>query len=208
MTGEEQPISTATVPSDIAVFFTSGGGSKPAKWQTVADGAPHGYRVADGTPFVIDDLYTIDRNLPSNAVDDPNGDRGSCSFYDGTLPVGGQGYGIESICVPLADIAAGTMHGVFLFPDFPTPAHDTVVWSHLPAGAAFVTLSGDGVGPLWQRPVNGVAGFTVPVSTAYTGDNFTTAPRPALRAYDGDGNVLAQVTSPYLVNFITGVAGT
>lgn len=204
ITGAEQTISRALVPADIPIFFSAG----VAKWQTSTGRPPAAYQVGTGTSFVISDTFITADATPTNASHDPSGDQGSCSFYDGTLPIGGQGYGIEVACVPLADIEAGTKHAVFLFPDFPKPAQDTTVWTHFPAATAFVNFSGAGITPLWERPVGGVAAFTVGVSTNYTGDNFQSAPHPLLRAYDAAGHLLAALTSPYLVNFMTSATGS
>lgn len=186
VSGTQQHLRNAAIPTGIGGLFASG----PLHWHVVAGTAPHAYSVDGGTPLVVADVATMGDGPAPYALP------GACSLYMGTLPIGGQGLGIQVGCTPLRAIETGSSQAVAILPEFPAHLHSTTVWAHLPAETRYVTFTAEGVAHLWEQPVVGVAAFTVVDPAKFNGANSDAQPSPILRAYDSNGRLLQQVIAP------------
>jgi hypothetical protein len=186
VSGTQQHFRNAAIPTGIGGLFASG----PLHWHVVAGTAPHAYSVDGGTSLVVADVATMGDGPAPYALP------GACSLYMGTLPIGGQGLGIQVGCTPLRAIAAGSSQAVAILHEFPAHLHSTTVWAHLPVGTRYVTFTAEGVAHLWEQPVDGVAAFTVVDPAKFNGANSDAQPSPILRAYDSNGRLLQQVIAP------------
>jgi hypothetical protein len=187
--GTEQRIREVKPPPNLP-----GGSNAVRDWTYVAGTTPKSYSVEGGTPFAVVDIAKsvlgVPRPLPAR-----------CTMWEGTLPIGGQGYGGELECDSLADLTAGLRHGLASLPAFPTPKLETIVWTGVPERARYVTLTVAGERDrsndlqLWERPVGRVAAF-VRTEIYENYPQYTEHPNPVLRAYDRDGTLLQEVKAP------------
>jgi hypothetical protein len=180
--GVEQTIRPVALPAELADYF--GPGRDQA--HLVPGTQVHGFSINGGAPFAVGDVAS--QLLASPGERFP----ARCIVYVGTLPLGGQGLGVEPRCIPIADLHARSMHLVDELPSFPAPPTDSWVWADLPDHTAFVTLDVPGLTKVWERPTADVAGFSISVPNSYNGptDPIMLLPAAVLRAYDRDGNLL------------------
>jgi hypothetical protein len=181
--GVEQNIQLAALPTELADWFGPGRDQAHLVPGTQATG----FSINGGTVFADADVAS--ELLAFRGERFP----ARCIVSIGTLPLGGDGIGLEPVCMPIADLDARSMHLVDFIPSFPAPPTDSWVWAGLPDQTAFVTLDIPGLAEVWERPSADVAGFSITVPTSYNGPTdpiFPQDPVAVLRAYDRDGNLL------------------
>jgi hypothetical protein len=113
---------------------------------------------------------------------------------------GGFGLGIQSIPIPLTEVQAGRP-AVFLLGLGADQGNQGYAWSHLPADAEFVTYTWESV-HRWVRPIDGVAAFMMRRPAQFNGPTYAdwhTAAVPILRAFDADGNQIAEAKAPRVI---------
>ncbi len=184
VTGTEQTLNVAEMPPDVGATLTS-----PA-FTPVEGTQPFALSVDGTTPFVVADIASERQQTV-----DPSQLPYVAAFTMGTLPIGGQGLGIQFSQIPLKDVEAGAPAVTSIW-DFPVPTKRLDVWMHLPATTAFVTLDYGDAGRIWQRPYNHTAGFisTIPEPERF---RYVDNPRePKLTAFDRAGNVIAEFVEP------------
>lgn len=191
VTGDEQHITEVQIPA----FATDTLRMPHGQWEVV-DGTMHAFSV-DGSPPAV--IFDATRN-PNSALPVAPGVSvvGMYEQMDAAALAAGGGYGVLSGSVPLADIESGARDPVFLAPQWPQVHQQAYAWPHLPAGTAIVTYVWQGT-QLWQRPLDGVAGFVMARPAQFDGPLYSdwhTAPIPVMTAYDASGHVLAQVKAP------------
>lgn len=188
VTGVEQVMTPARIPS----FFPPAG--KVGPW-TAMPGRLHSFTVAGSPPFVVFDGTAN----PAGVAPSRPAPVSSVVSYDMTIHTSG-GFGVQAEGIPLEASARSARPTVFVIPDWPANGLQGYVWSHLPAGTAYVTYSWQAV-RYWERPVDGVAGFFMARPAVFDGPTYAdwhSAPIPVLRAYDQAGVEVGRVFAPRL----------
>lgn len=197
VTGVEQTVATVALPDFARTFTPPQRGTEVAnRLYEVTPGTLHAFSANGSEAFVVFDGTPRDAALSA-----PGAGEHVVGMYNQANPPTNEGdsggFGILSSSKPLASVQTGATPAVFLANQWPHPGEQAYTWAHLPAGTAFVTYTWKDT-KLWQRPVEETAMLVMP-RLDFGGPMYSdwhTTPIPVLRAFDPQGNQLAQVNAP------------
>jgi hypothetical protein len=145
-------------------------------------GTPRAFRVEGSPVFVTFDGTSAHRGVVNGPPHEP-----AYAFIGAGGASGSDGTQINWLPPSHVDVIA----------DWPRPHWQVYIWPHLPAGTAVVTYIWQHTA-YWERPVSGVAAFSMPRPAQFDGSfaQWHTAAIGELTAYDNSGHVLASYRAP------------